>query len=293
MSEDHSKYHDDNQPHEENHENVIIDENASNRDINRPLINILDSTAKKINKGHQINSEEENKTYLLEFSTVGGNLKIFLSEQDIFPARSYDVFLALQELQSKCELLSIYSSIKELSDDLNKSDSNINFSIKRKTGNIIAITIVFPCEDSNIDNDIEIDLNENIIDDREMFRQLFEKYKSIQHEQEEDIAQFMNRIKSIEEILVPPVVEQPQEGHEGQEHGEILGEEHQNENEQHSEVIKKDEIEHQEEIKTEVIDIKSSQKESKNNTQKGKNVKKGKIEKKVEHKEKFNKKKKK
>ena len=63
---------------------------------------------------------------------------------------------------------------------------------------VIALVIVFLVEEEN--NFIEIDLNENIIDDREMFRQLFEKYKSIQKEQNEDINEFNHRIKKIEEI---------------------------------------------------------------------------------------------
>ena len=93
----------------------------------------------------------------------------------------------------------------------------------------MALVIIFLIDEEK--NYIEIDLNENIIDDREMFRQLFEKYKSIQLEQEEDIAHFMSRIKTIEEILSPPKEEHVPEQSEAQEEEHMNGEEH----EQHSE----------------------------------------------------------
>ena len=48
---------------------------------------------------------------------------------------------------------------------------------------------------------MEIELNANEINDREIFRQLFEKYQSIQEEQEEDAMQLKNRMNAIEEIL--------------------------------------------------------------------------------------------
>ena len=156
----------------------------------------------------------------------------------------------------------------------------------------MSLTIIFPTvEDNNIDNDVEIDLNENIIDDREMFRQLFEKYKSIQQEQDEDINQFLNRIKNIEEILKaheePPVPEnQEMQGEEqnGEEHND---EEHAQE--QQSEVR----TEEKGEIAVENEEVKSSNKESMSRIQKGKNVKKEKTDKgnKVEKKKNIKKKK--
>ena len=160
----------------------------------------------------------------------------------------------------------------------------------------MALTIKFASEEENNDNFIEIDLNENIIDNREMFRQLFEKYKSIQKEQEEDISQFLNRLKNIEEILKvheePPVEEnQNQENQENQEmQGELQNEEgHEQQLEGKSE---EKNIEEQREIKEEKEEIKSSNKESMSSIQKGNNVKKGKVEKNKEEKKKNIKKKK-
>ena len=146
---------------------------------------------------------------------------------------------------------------------------------------VIALVIVFLVEEEN--NFIEIDLNENIIDDREMFRQLFEKYKSIQSEQEEDIAHFMSRINAIEEILAPSKEEHVPEQSEVQGEEHVNGEEHENEHEQHSENMMKEEVtESNKGLPHESLEIKSSNQESTNSIQKGKNVKKGKVVKKKE-----------
>ena len=292
MSEDTNQYQE-NQP-QENHEMEHEEEIAFNQDqdINQPTINENPST-KKLKDIHEIVSEEENKTYTLKFIPVGDNIKILLSEQDNFPAKIYELYLALEELQLKSELFSVNSSSKELSEQLNKSDNNINYFIRKKPENIMALTIKFTSEEENNDNFIEIDLNENIIDNREMFRQLFEKYKSIQKEQEEDISQFLNRLKNIEEILKvheePPVEEnQNQENQEMQ--GELQNEEgHEQQLEGKSE---EKNIEEQREIKEEKEEIKSSNKESMSSIQKGNNVKKGKVEKNKEEKKKNIKKKK-
>ena len=259
------------------HESHANEENILNQDTNR-LTNNQDSNTKKPIKVQKIVLEEENKTYFLEFSTIGKNLKILLSEHDIFPARSYEVFLALDELKLKNDLFAIYNSINELSDDLNNPENKFNFNLKKKDGGIMALVIAFLIEEEN--NDIEIDLNENIIDDREMFRQLFEKYKSILHEQEEDISQFMYRIKTIEEILTP----HKEEPEPSPEQGEIHGEEHQNgeEHEQNSENMKQESNESNKGLTHESFDIRSSNKESTSSVLKEKNVKKGKIEKKKE-----------
>ena len=289
MSEDNN--HQENEP-QENHEMDHEEEIAFNhdQDINQPTINENPST-KKLKDIHEIVSEEENKTYTLKFIPVGDNIKILLSEQDNFPAKIYEIYLALEELQLKSELFSGYSSSKELSEQLNKSDNNINYFIRKKPENIMALTIKFASEEENNDNFIEIDLNENIIDNREMFRQLFEKYKSIQKEQEEDISQFLNRLKNIEEILKvheEPPVEENQENQEMQ--GELQNEEgHEQQLEGKSE---EKNIEEQREIKEEKEEIKSSNKESMSSIQKGNNVKKGKVEKNKEEKKKNIKKKK-
>lgn len=290
MSEDNYQYQ--NNQFQENHENEMEEVIDINQEISNPIIN-ENPSMKKLKDIHEIVSEEENKTYTLKFIPKGNNLKILLTEQDNFPAKIYELYLDLEELKLKNDLFSIYTSTKELSDLLNKSDNNITFTIKKKPENIMSLTIIFPTvEDNNIDNDVEIDLNENIIDDREMFRQLFEKYKSIQQEQDEDINQFLNRIKNIEEILKaheePPVPEnQEMQGEEqnGEEHND---EEHAQE--QQSEVR----TEEKGEIAVENEEVKSSNKESMSSIQKGKNVKKEKTDKgnKVEKKKNIKKKKK-
>ena len=247
------------------HESHINYENSLNQDTNR-LTNNQDSNAKKQTKVQQIVLEEENKNYFLEFSTIGKNLKILLSEHDIFPARSYEVFLVLDELKLKNDLFTIYSTVEELSNDLNNPENKISFNIKKKDGGIMGLVIAFLTEEDN--NYIEIDLNENIIDDREMFRQLFEKYKSIQHEQEEDISHFMYRIKAIEEILIPHKEEPEPVPEQGEMQGE---EEHQNgeEHEQHSEnMMKEVSNESNKGLIHESLDIRSSNRESTSSVQK-------------------------
>ena len=279
----------DNQP-EENHENEITEEIIFHQDTIKPM-NIDEAGLKKLKEGHEIILEEENKAYFLKFKPLGNNLKILLSEQDNFPAKTYEIYLALEELKLKNKMFLIYNTTKELTDELNKNDTRINFIINKKQGNIISLTIIFPCEDKNIDNDIEIDLTENIIDNREMFRQLFEKYKSIQQEQEEDFTQFMNRIKNIEEILASQSKEPVIENNEMKEEDQQKNIEEQ---EQKPEIKNGEENnEEHKEIEPEALDAKSSNIESISSIQKGKNVKKGKLEKKKEDKGKIIKKKKK
>lgn len=264
---------------EEEHENQMNEEMILNQDINKPSqANNQESTPKKQKKIARISLKQDNLSYDLVLSIVGKNLKLLLSEQVNFPAKSYEVYLALDELRLKNDLFAIYNSIEELFNELSTPEDKLTYHIKKKEGGIIALVIVFLIEEEN--NSIEIDLNENIIDEREMFRQLFEKYKSIQHEQEEDIAQFMHRIKTIEEILAPPPKE---EQVPAQNEGE--GEEHQNgeEHEQQSENMMKEEVsESNKGLAHESLEIKSSQQESSNSIQNGKNVKKGKVEKKKE-----------
>ena len=264
----------------EEHENQLNEEIDINQDTNRPTNN-PESTPAKPKKFNRLMIEQDNISYYLDISIVGKNLKLLLTEQVNFPAKSYEVFLALDELKLKNDLFAIFNSIEELFQELSTPEDKLTYSIKKKEVGVIALVIVFLVEEDN--NFIEIDLNENIIDDREMFRQLFEKYKSIQREQEEDIAQFMSRINAIEEILAPPKEEHVPEQSEAQGEEHINVEEHENEHEQHSENMMKEEVtESNKGLPHESLEIKSSNHESTNSIQKGKNVKKGKVVKKKE-----------
>lgn len=252
-------------------EKELPEEIAPNPEMDNAILD-SQSISKKLKNGHELISEEDNKTYLLKFISLSNNLKITLSEQDTFPAKIYELYLDLEELKLKNNLFSIYNSTKELSEELNKSDNKINYSIRKKPENIMALTIVFPSENENEDNDIEIDLNENIIDDREMFRQLFEKYKSIQQEQEEDISQFMTRIQKIEEILASQQKEQqPEENQENPENPEGQAEENKAEGENLEAKVEEDKKSIQQpEVEAEVREIKSSKKSSKKSIKKEK-----------------------
>ena len=278
-------------PSQENHENEMKDEIILNADINKPEIN-LDIDPKILKKGHEIVSEEENKTYFLEFSTNGDKVKILLSEQDTFPAKIYELVLSTNDLIAKYELLSNFSSAKEISEELNKSNTNLNFSIKKKNDTAITL-IINNSKEGNQNKSYEIDLNKNIIDSREMFRQLFEKYNSIKREQEEDITQFMNRIKKIEEILAAQTKPQEQEIEGGENQVEQAEEKNGEEQERKEDSLMKEEkkvnqenqesINENQELKNEKKEVKKEEVKKPNkkapNTQKGKNVKKGNIDK--------------
>ena len=258
------------------HENQMNEEIAINQDINSPTNN-QESTPTKPKKFSRLKMEQDNIAYYLDISIVGKNLKLLLSEQVGFPAKSYEIYLALDELKLKDDLFAIYNSIEELFEELSHPEDKLTYNLKKKDGGVMALVIVFLIDEEK--NYIEIDLNENIIDDREMFRQLFEKYKSIQLEQEEDIAHFMSRIKTIEEILSPPKEEHVPEQSEAQGEEHMNGEEH----EQHSENLMKEEVtESNKGLPHESLEIKSSNQESTNSIQKEKNVKKGKVVKKKE-----------
>ena len=260
----------------EEHENQMNEEIAINQHINSPTNN-QESTPTKPKKFSRIKMEQDNIAYYLDISIVGKNLKLLLSEQVTFPAKSYEIYLALDELKLKDDLFAIYNSIEELFEELSHPEDKLIYNLKKKDGGVMALVIVFLIDEEK--NYIEIHLNENIIDDREMFRQLFEKYKSIQLEQEEDIAHFMSRIKTIEEILSPPKEEHVPEQSEAQEEEHMNGEEH----EQHSENLMKEEVtESNKGLPHESLEIKSSNQESTNSIQKEKNVKKGKVVKKKE-----------
>jgi hypothetical protein len=260
------------------HENQMNEEIVINQDTDRPTNN-PESTPTKPKKFNRLMIEQDNIPYYLDISIVGKNLKLLLTEQVNFPAKSYEVYLALDELKLKNDFFAIYNSIEELFEELSAPEDKLTYNIKKKEGGVIALVIAFLVEEEN--NYIEIDLNENIIDDREMFRQLYEKYKSIQREQEEDIAHFMNRINAIEEILAPPKEEHVPEQSEAQGEEHMNGEEH--EHEQNSENMMKEEVtESNKGLPHESFEIKSSNQESTNSIQKGKNVKKGKVVKKKE-----------
>ena len=260
------------------HENQMNEEIVINQDTDRPTNN-PESTPTKPKKFNRLMIEQDNIPYYLDISIVGKNLKLLLTEQVNFPAKSYEVYLALDELKLKNDLFAIYNSIEELFEELSAPEDKLTYNIKKKEGGVIALVIAFLVEEEN--NFIEIDLNENIIDDREMFRQLYEKYKSIQREQEEDITHFMSRINAIEEILAPPKEEHVPEQSEAQGEEHMNGEE--NEHEQNSENMMKEEVtESNKGLPHESLEIKSSNQESTNSIQKGKNVKKGKVVKKKE-----------
>ena len=278
---------------QENHENEIP-VNESNPEIN----NITkDDVSKKIKHGHEIISEEENKKYFLEFINKSDLIKIILIEKDIFPYKTYELSTSLEELQPKNDFFKSFNSVNELIEELNNPNTSINFSLIKKQTNIIELFFIFPIEGE--DNTMEIELNANQINDREMFRQLFEKYKSIKQEQEEDVTQLKTRMNKIEEILTNMQKEQERQKEEERLEKERLEREKEMENEEHNEQ-EKDENEGNENNenmskkgqgenkngKKQINEINFSNKESKKSLQKekDKNIKKGKPEKKKQDK---------
>jgi hypothetical protein len=189
-----------NQP-EENQENQSQNNELINQDENnnQGIQDLKEDSSKKLTHGHELLSEEENKKYFLEFINKNDLIKILLKEKDIFPYKTYELLTSLEELKPKNEYFSNFNSTKELIDELNNPNSTINFTIIKKQSNILELIFIFPIEGE--DNSMEIELTANNIKDREMFRQLFEKYQSIKQEQEEDVAQLKNRMNAIEEIL--------------------------------------------------------------------------------------------
>ena len=270
--------------------------------------NEKEDTSKKLFSGHEIISEEENKKYLLNFINKNDLIKIILKEKDIFPYKTYELITSLEELQPKNVFFSNFVSNNELIQELNNPNTAINFSLFKKKANIIELFFVFPIEDE--DNTMEIELNANEINDREIFRQLFEKYQSIKEEQEEDAMQLKNRMNAIEQILGNMQKEQEiqkekdrlekekiekerlEKETENEEHGE---EEHKEE--ENEEMKEKEDIENTENVGKKLIlgnknknnelnEIKSSKQNSKSTFQKDKdkNIKKGKPEKKKQEK---------
>ena len=182
-------------PENQSKNNEMLNQELNNQDNQ----DIKEDTSKKLTHGHEILSEEENKKYFLEFINKSDLIKILLKEKDIFPYKTYELLTSLEELKPKNEYFSNFNSTKELIDELNNPNSTINFTIIKKQSNILELIFIFPIEGE--DNSMEIELTANNIKDREMFRQLFEKYQSIKQEQEEDVAQLKNRMNAIEEIL--------------------------------------------------------------------------------------------
>ena len=189
--------------HEENQPNEIQNEVEENRDINNH-IEEENSTSKKIQIGHELSSED-NKKYFLLFIPQKDLLKILLTEKDIFPYKTYELLISLEELRPKNDFFLQFSSLQDLSSELNSSNTTISFKIYKQKTNVIELAFVFPDEEE------EVELIANEITDREIFGQLFEKYKSIKQEQEEDINQLKNRMNHIEEILVKMQKEQEEE----------------------------------------------------------------------------------
>ena len=288
---------------EENQENENHNQELLNREINKQ--NIQEDSSKKLTSGHEIISEEENKKYFLQFINKNELIKILLTEKDIFPYKTYELLTSLEELQPKNIFFANFTSAQELVDELNNPNSTINFSIIKKQANALELFFVFPIEGE--DNSMEIELTANNINNREMFRQLFEKYQSIKQEQEEDVAQLKNRMNAIEEILVNMQKEQEaqkeqerlekerlekeameKEAMENEEHNE----EQQQINEKEQEIdevnSKKDLGGKKKDKKEQINEIKSSNTASKRSIQKEKekekNIKKGKPEKKKQEK---------
>ena len=277
---------------QENHENEIP-VNESNPEINNL---IKDDASKKLKHGHEIISEEENKKYFLEFINKSDLIKIILVEKDIFPYKTYELSTSLEELQPKNDFFKSFNSVNDLIKVLNNPNSSINFSIFKKQTNVIELFFVFPIEGE--DNTMEIELNANQINDREMFRQLFEKYKSIKQEQEEDVTQLKNRMNKIEEILTNMQKEQERikeeerlekerlekERLEKEMENEEHNEQEKDENEGNENMSKKGEVENKNNKKL-INEVNFSNKESKKSFQKdNKNIKKGKPEKKKQDK---------
>ena len=268
---------------------IEIPTNESNPEMNNLS---KDGNSKKIKHGHEIISEEENKKYFLEFLNKGDLIKIILTEKDIFPYKTFELSTSLEELQPKNDYFKLFISTSQLTEELNNPNTTINFTLIKKQTNVIELFFIFPIESE--DNSMEIELQANQINDREIFRQLFEKYKSIKQEQEEDVAQLNNRMNKIEEILTNMQKEQERIKEEERLEKERLEKEKEMENEEHNEE-EKNENEGGENAeknskkgnvinknsKKQINEFNYSNKESKKSFQKekDKNVKKGKTEK--------------
>ena len=283
-----------NQP-QENQDIEHQNDDLLNKEIN--VQNIKEDSSKKLTSGHEIISEEENKKYFLEFINKNELIKILLTEKDIFPYKTYELLTSLEELQPKNNYFTNFTSTEELTKELNNPNTSINFSIFKKQANILELFFIFPIEGE--DNSMEIELTANNINDREMFRQLFEKYQNIKQEQEEDVAQLKNRMNAIEEILSNMQKEQEMIKEKERQEQERLEQERlekERENEEHNEEEEQNKNEEPVEIKNkknilgkknnQLNEVKSSNTGSKRSLQKEKEQlgKKGKPEKKKQEK---------
>jgi len=281
---------------QENQDNENQNDELLNKEINNP--DIKEESSKKITSGHEIISEEENKKYFLEFINKNDLIKILLTEKDIFPYKTYELLTSLEELKPKNNYFSNFTSPEELTQEINNPNTTINFSIIKKQANVLELFFIFPIEGE--DNSMEIELTANNINDREMFRQLFEKYQNIKQEQEEDMNQLKNRMNAIEEILANMQKEQEmikekerlekerleQERLEKEMENEEHNEEEQNKIEEDMEINNKKNALGKKTNTNQINEIKSSKSGSKKSFMKEaeKNVKKGKPEKKKQEK---------
>ena len=266
-------------PENQSKNNEMLNQELNNQDNQ----DIKEDTSKKLTHGHEILSEEENKKYFLEFINKNDLIKILLKEKDIFPYKTYELLTSLEELKPKNEYFSNFNSTKELIDELNNPNSTINFTIIKKQSNILELIFIFPIEGE--DNSMEIELTANNIKDREMFRQLFEKYQSIKQEQEEDVAQLKNRMNAIEEILNNMQREQEELKEKERLEKERLEQERLEKEKLEQEKLEQERIE-KEKLEQERIEREKKEKEQEKSFQKekDKNIKKGKPEKKKQEK---------
>ena len=260
---------------EEIPKNEINDKIIQNQDNNNH-IEENNSVSKIIQLGHELSSED-NKKYFLLFSPQKDLLKIILKEKYIFPYKTFELLISLDELKPKNDFFCQYSSIQDLSSELNNPNTTIGFKLIKESANIIGLIFIFPDEEE------QVELTAAPINDRELFRQLFEKYKSIKQEQDEDIIQLKSRINQIEEILVNTQKEQEAQREKERLEKERLEkekeEEEKKENEENTNENNNNEV--QEIKKSHVSEVKSSKKTSKISIKKDKEkkIKNDKIEK--------------
>ena len=252
-------------PSEEIPQNEIHDEMVPNQDSNNQRVEDNNFISKNIQLGHELSSED-NKKYFLLFSPQKDLLKIILTEKDIFPYKTFELLISLEELKPKNDFFCQFSSLHDLSSELNNPNTSIGFKLIKQKANVMGLAFVFPDEEE------EVELVANQITDRELFRQLFEKYKSIKQEQDEDLIQLKSRINQIEEILVNMQKEQEaqreKERLEKEKQEKEKEEENKNENEENVNDNNVNEV--QEIKKSQVSEVKPSNKSSKKSIKKDK-----------------------
>lgn len=160
-------------------------------------------------KAYDIISTEHKKVYSLNFEDRIKKIRIKIGEKDIFPANFYENIFTLEDLIKINEWFKNFSEPKELLKEFNQLSFNESFNIELISKNVMRLLIKFP-EESNIGT-IIIELNKIRLDQREMLRQLHEKYKSIQKMHEDDFANFKERIEKIEVALGKPFEKEEEE----------------------------------------------------------------------------------